>query len=51
VGKALAALLPSTAQNSAASLGSHPLHEAVFARTLAFFWLIGSFWHEFILPY
>lgn len=46
-----AALETATLQYDATRLSSHPLHKTMLTGALAFFWLIGSFWHVLILPY
>jgi len=45
----LAAFLPTTVQDVAASFARHALYKAMFAGTLTFFGLVGSFGHSFIL--
>jgi hypothetical protein len=41
----LATLVAAAAQYEASCVGSHALHKAVHAGTVAFLRLIGSFWH------
>jgi hypothetical protein len=45
LGQLLAALGTPAAQHKAAGTASHTLHKAMLARALAFFGLVGSFWH------
>lgn len=35
-------------QNRAAGSAGHALHKTVLVGAMTFFWLIGSFWHEYV---
>jgi hypothetical protein len=51
VRNAFATLKTAALNNSAAGAGSHTLQKAVHFRAVAFLWLVGSFWHNYLSLY